>query len=269
LRLGRSILTVCRVNLWLRMRNRGQAMRRLVVASVFSIFAGTGLAFAADLPQPLPPPPQAPVTYVPTVPAVYNWGGIYIGINGGYGFGSSSWTPAGTAGTGKFSVNGGLVGGTLGVNLQSGPFVFGLETDLDWSNIVGSSSLAAAPVNCPCTFQTSNNWLGTVRGRAGYAIDRLFMYATAGGAYGNIKPQLTNTTGIGSSNTVQFGWTAGAGIEYALTDNFTAKVEYLFVSLANGSFSCSAVQCGTAMSVPVSFTNTSLVRVGLNYKFNL
>ena len=223
-------------------------------------------ALAADLPQPLPPAPQAPVAYIPPPPPVYNWGGIYFGLNGGYSFGSSNWSSSGASGTGNFNLSGGLVGGTLGANFQSGEFVFGIEGDLDWTDIKGSvSSTTICPFGGSCTFQTENDWLGTVRGRFGYAFDRVLVYGTAGGAFGNIKPQLTNAL-VGSSTSTEFGWTAGAGVEFALPANFTARIEYLFVDLSKGSFACTAAQCMTAVSVPVSF-DASMVRVGLDYKF--
>ena len=106
-------------------------MKRILITAMLSI-AAVGSALAADLPQPMPAP-QAPVAYVPTVAPVYNWGGIYLGINGGYAFGNSKWSGGGLN-TGDFSTSGGLVGGTLGANFQTDAFVFGLEADrrLDW-----------------------------------------------------------------------------------------------------------------------------------------
>jgi outer membrane immunogenic protein len=235
------------------------------VMLVLAATAAAGPVLAADLRAPMPPPaPQAPAAYIPA-PAVYNWGGIYFGLNGGYGFGDSAWTPAGTAGTGDFSTNGGLFGATLGANFQTGVLVFGIDTDLDWSGIKGNISCFAGAA--ACNFQTENDWLGTVRGRVGYAFNRVLVYGTAGGAFGNIKPQLTDPL-VGSSNNTEFGWAAGAGIEFALPANITARIEYLFVDLANGSFACGAAQCAPAMTIPVSF-DASLVRAGLDYKFGI
>lgn len=224
--------------------------------AALSIFAASQ-ALAADLPQP--PPPQAPVVYVPTVAPVYNWGGIYLGINGGYGFGNSAWSGGGLS-TGNFGTSGGLVGGTLGANFQTDAFVFGVETDLDWTGITGSISNAclAGPPPTLGSCQTSNDWLGTVRARVGYAADRVLFYGTAGGAYGDVK-----ATAFGVSNSqTEFGWTAGAGVEAAFADNWTARIEYLYVDL--GSASCGSA-CGVA-PVSVSFTQ-SLVRAGVDFKF--
>ncbi len=237
------------------------------VMFVLAAITAAGSACAADLPSMSPPVAKAPASYIPAPPPVYNWGGIYFGLNGGYAFGDSEWSPPGFTGTGNFDVNGGLFGATLGANYQTGAFVFGVEGDIDWTDIKGNVASTACPGGfASCTFQTENDWLGTVRGRLGYAFDRVLVYATGGGAFGNIKPQLTTAALAGSTNSTEFGWAAGAGVEVALPANFTARVEYLFVDLSNGTFACTAAQCGTATSVPVSF-DASLVRAGVDYKF--
>jgi outer membrane immunogenic protein len=242
-------------------------MKRILFAGAVALFAASP-ALAADLPMAPPPPPQAPAAYVPTVAPVYNWGGIYIGINGGYGFGNSNWnaTPGlgtGLVGTGDFNIDGALAGGTIGANFQSGQFVFGVEADGDWTNIQGNTSAAdCAGFTC----QTSNEWLATLRGRVGYAFDRVLVYATGGGAAGDVKATFT-VPGFAatSSDNTEFGWAAGGGVEVGLTENITAKAEYLFVDLSNGS--CSVTACGAFAAVPVQF-DASLVRAGLNFKFN-
>jgi outer membrane immunogenic protein len=111
------------------------------IAVLCALLGATNLAFAADLPAPVPTPAVAPAAYAAPV---YNWTGLYLGVNGGYGFGSSTWSdPANTPSTtGSFHTNGGLVGGTLGVNFQSGAFVFGAEGDIDWQSLNGSSGSA-------------------------------------------------------------------------------------------------------------------------------
>lgn len=241
-------------------------MKRMLFAGTVALLAASP-AFAADLPQ-AGPPPAAPAYVAP--PALYNWGGIYVGVNGGYAFGNSEWSPPGTVGTGNFDLNGGLAGATIGINFQTGEFVFGLEGDGDWTNIKGSTTNTTTCFGVSCTFQTSNEWLSTFRARVGYAFDRVLLYGTAGGAAGDVKSQLTNPVGAfsASSSSTEFGWAAGAGVEFALTENITAKAEYLFVDLANGTFSCPAGICtAAATTVPVSF-DASLIRAGLNFKFN-
>jgi len=226
-------------------------MKRILIAAALALAAG-GQALAADLPQPGPPPPRAPATYVPAPVPVFTWTGIYVGVNGGYGFGYSNWSAPPPA-TGNFNTSGFLVGGTLGGNYQWGQFVLGIEGDGDWTNLSGTTTTNCFP---GCT--TQSDWLATVRGRAGYAFDRILFYGTAGGAFGNLQA----AAGVlPFSSTTQIGWTAGGGVEFAFTPNLTAKVEYLYVDL--GNLSCN-VNCAAGTSV--TFTE-NVVRAGINYKF--
>jgi outer membrane immunogenic protein len=216
------------------------------LALAFATLVGAaGATSAADLRRR--PPPPAPAPYVAPY---YNWTGFYIGISGGGAWGNSNWIN-----TGDFDLSGGLVGGTIGYNWQTGPWVFGIEGDLSWTNIKGHSFVGCAP-GC----ETENSWLGTVRGRIGYAFDRVLPYATGGLAFGNIKANIGGFTGADETNA---GWTIGGGVEFALPANWTAKVEYLYVDL--GDFSCGGV-CGVFGAANPSFT-TSIVRAGLNYRF--
>src|SRR6202050_100267 len=213
-------------------------MKRILWAGAFAFVAG-GAALAADLPPPVAP--RAPATYVPTTVPVYNWSGIYIGANGGYGFGTSNWTDsvaaaAGGAGTaGGVHTKGFLAGGTVGGNFQWGAAVLGIEGDWDWSNLNGTSGV---PVNCfPGGCETKADWLATVRGRAGWAIDRVLLYGTGGAAF---APVQAGFNGGPFQSTTQVGWTAGAGLEFAFAPNWTAKAEYLYADL--GSVTCN-VNC--------------------------
>jgi outer membrane immunogenic protein len=214
--------------------------------------AGTavvGSASAADLARKAPPPvPVKAVSYVP-----YNWTGFYAGINGGYAFGRSKWSglPA------TFDVNGGLVGGQIGYNWQYGQFVYGLEGDGDWTGQRGNAN----PALCGGTFcRTRSDFLSTVRGRVGVAMDRFLPYATGGLAVGNIRATVPGLAGIDQTNA---GWTVGGGVEYAFFNNWTAKVEYLHADL--GKDTCST-QCGLPLGNNVSLTS-DIVRAGINYRF--
>jgi outer membrane immunogenic protein len=227
-------------------------MKRIFIAVIVVIVA-VGRALAADLPQPMPPPPQAPVAYIPATVPVYNWAGVYFGLNGGYAFGSSNWT-GGAASSGSFDTSGFVVGGTAGVNFQTDQFVFGLETDLDYAPVSGDGP-ASFCINC----KTSSTWLGTTRARAGYAADRILFYGTVGGAYGNIQASAFNTT----NTSTEFGWTAGAGVEAAFSDSWTARIEYLFVDLRSGS--CTSA-CGAPPNQTVSF-DENMFRAGVDFKF--
>lgn len=236
-------------------------MKRFLTSAAFlwGIAAG-GSALAADLPQPAPLP-QAPVAYIPTVAPVYNWGGIYFGVNGGYGFGKSQWTAGGLTSS-DFDVSGFLVGGTIGANFQADAFVFGIEGDFDGSWLDGTSS----DVVCTGTFtfgagcETKNNWLSTVRGRVGYAADRVLFYGTAGGAFGNISAGANGAANSTFTSKTVAGWTAGAGVEAAFADNWTARLEYLFVDFSNATFN----NAGFATTVKL---DANLIRLGVDYKF--
>jgi outer membrane immunogenic protein len=220
-------------------------MKRLCFALI-GLMALAGSAAAADLPRPAPAPYFKAPVYVP-----YNWTGFYIGINGGGAFGTSNWDSNGSR-----NISGGLVGGTIGYNYQWGQAVFGVEGDIDWASISGTSSNAACPFGC----KTSDSWLSTVRGRIGYAADRFMPFVTGGAAFGDIR---ASTPGFATQSTTNAGWTLGGGIEGAITQNWTAKVEYLYVDL--GNFNC-GLNCGVGVTNNVSF-KSNILRAGLNYKF--
>lgn len=244
-------------------------MKRILWAGAFALVAG-GQALAADLPPP-PPAPRAPATYVPVAVPVYNWSGIYIGVNGGYGFGTSNWNQPTFGSSGNFNTTGWLAGGTVGANYEFwGGAVLGVEGDWDWTNLSGTSGAGpctgavgpGGPAATGC--QTNSNWLGTVRGRAGWAFDRVLLYGTGGAAFAPVKATATGT-GLGTDSNTEVGWTAGAGLEFAFAPNWTAKAEYLYVDLNNGT--CIAACGGATPPVSVKFTE-NVVRAGINFKFS-
>ena len=126
---------------------------------------------------------------------------------------------------------------------------------MDWSDIKGSTT-----VNCPSSCETANAWLGTVRGRLGYGLDRFLPYLTGGIAIGRVK---STVSGAGSVSDTNVGWTAGGGLEYAFIGSWSAKLEYLYVDL--GKSTCDAT-CSGATPFDLEF-QSHLVRAGLNYKF--
>jgi len=223
-------------------------MKKLLLASVGVLALGIASASAADIARRAPPPAPAYVT-----PA-YNWSGFYVGINGGGAFGRSELSN--TLGSTSYNVTGGLVGGTLGYNYQINQLVFGIDGDIDWADISGNTNSAfCTGITC----STKNDWLGTVRGRIGYAFDRFMPYVTGGAAFGDVK---TSITGFPGQTDTKAGWTAGGGLEMAINGPWTAKVEYLYVDL--GDDTCSAVNCG--VSTTTNF-HTNIVRAGINYRF--
>jgi len=220
-------------------------MRKFLLAGAV-VLASAVAANAADL----RPAPAMPTKAPPFVPTVFDWTGFYVGVNGGGGWGRSR-----SDLSGRIDTSGGVAGGTAGYNAQFGSWVLGVEGDVDWSNIGGSTS-ALACVSC----SIQNNWLGTARGRVGYAFGNFLPYVTGGLAVGDVN---ATVPGFAGQTNTQVGWTAGAGAEYALSRNWSAKLEYLHVDL--GRFDC-GVNCGGTPTDNVDF-HGNVVRGGINFRF--
>jgi outer membrane immunogenic protein len=173
----------------------------------------------------------------PARPSGTSWQGPYVGASVGTqrGIGNNSANPSGVAG-----------GVHAGYNVQYSQFVFGGETDLQ----VSDANATFAP------WKFSNPWFGTLRARAGVAINSVMLYGTVGLAYGSLKIQ--NTLTLVSEQHTRAGWAGGAGMEVALIGNWTARAEYLDVDLGSSSF----VLDGSNHGIP-----TNVVRFGLNYRF--
>jgi outer membrane immunogenic protein len=232
-------------------------MKKFVLASALA-FAIAAPAFAADLPPPSAPPPRAPAVYAPIPAPIFTWTGIYVGLNGGYNFGTVAPNAAGAS---NLSTTGFLIGGTIGGNYQIGQFVIGLEGDGDYNSVNNSFTTTNTVTGVTSTGTFKSNWLATVRGRAGYAWDRLLIFGTGGAAFAPASLSGTNlTTGAAfSGNSTLTGWTAGGGLEYAFTPNITAKAEYLYISFPSSSL-------GIAGGSGFNFTD-NVIRAGINYKF--
>ncbi len=166
----------------------------------------------------------------------YSWAGPYIGGNIGYGWGDVSNNPATPSG-----VFGGI---QAGYNFQTGPWVFGIEGDIQ-----GNSASERFAV-----WKFSNPWFGTVRGRAGYALNNILFYGTAGLAFGSLRAE----TLAFSETKTSVGWTAGLGAEIGITQNWSAKVEYLYVDLSDSRF----ITTGSTHGY-----QSNLIRLGVNYRF--
>jgi len=241
-------------------------MRRFQ-CSLLATFAAIGfasIASAADMPVKAP---MAPVY------ATYNWTGWYVGLQGGAAWGRAEQTDAAGFTSGRYNTRGGLVGGTLGYNWQTGPVVFGLETDLSWASIKGSTSgtdpasgntCGGSPPNCDSKITT----LGTVRGRLGYAWQNLLPYVTGGLAYANVhgsEGDVAANGAFGSGSKWVAGWTVGGGLEGIIAPNWTAKLEYLYVNLGSRA---GFTDTNGGVLVAQSLRETAqVVRVGINYRF--
>ncbi|MFT4119380.1 outer membrane protein [Bradyrhizobium sp.] len=207
-------------------------MKRFVVGAAALVAAGwTASAEAADLGYGQ----RAPYTVNQPLNA-YSWAGPYLGGNIGYEWGSVDNNP---------SKPSGFVGGVqAGYNFQNGPWVFGVEGDIQ----------AAGADDTFAPWKFSNPWFGTLRGRAGYAFSNVLFYGTAGLAFGELRGQ---TFGWTESHTTA-GWTIGAGVEVGLAPNWSAKLEYLYIDLSTSQFAITGVSNGYSASV---------VRAGVNYHF--
>ena len=207
-------------------------MNKIVVGIVALIAAGwTMSARAADLQYGS----RAPYTVNQPL-NVYSWAGPYLGGNLGYAWGEVDNNPTKPSG---------FVGGIQGgYNWQTGPWVFGIEADIQ--------ATGASDTFAPWKF--SNPWFGTVRGRAGYAFNNILFYGTGGLAFGGLRAE---TFGLSESHT-SAGWTVGVGTEFGLAQNWSAKIEYLYVDLANSDFTVTGASNGYRFG---------LVRAGLNYHF--
>jgi outer membrane receptor protein involved in Fe transport/opacity protein-like surface antigen len=188
----------------------------------------------------------------------YNWSGFYLGLNAGGAFGINTVTASGGGGSASVKEPGFLGGGQVGANYQTGPVVWGFEADYDAST--QNKSLPAGALT-GSTSQTP--WLATLRGRVGIAFDRYLVYATAGGAAGELR-SIANVPAATTNTTVTYGtWTAGAGLEYGITDNLSARVEYLYLDKNN-------ISTGVVGPPPTQITShlqNNLLRAGLNYRF--
>ncbi|MGL4325588.1 MAG: outer membrane protein [Beijerinckiaceae bacterium] len=228
-----------------------------IVATLLAGAAMIGAASAADLPSRK----VAPVAFVPA----FSWTGFYVGLQGGYQWGRTTGTLANAAGLlpdpAAYNPNGMMVGAHVGYNYQINQIVVGLEGDLEWSDLSGrgiSVSLAR--------YHTTNvDWQASIRARLGIAIDRALIYVTGGVAFADVNHTIGFTPAVlpyHSYGSMRTGWTAGAGLEYAFTNNWTGRVEYRYADYGKTSATSIANNSNDR-----SHLTTHAVRVGVSYKF--
>ncbi len=282
-------------------------MRRIVIgmAAAMSLFA-TG-ALAADLAArpyvkaPVMDPVWSWTGWYVGANAGYSWGRSRTDVS--YfdaGTGAPIVPPAGSITSASFDMNGGIAGGQAGYNWQNANWVYGIEGDLQWSGERGSTGFVCAgsavfPIAGPClpgltflpagagtstvlTIDQHLQWFGTVRGRVGIlATPKVLFYGTGGLAFGEIKTTGTMTgftpagvaiASIGSNSTTRAGWTVGVGVEGKITQNWSAKLEYLYMDL--GRFSSGPFTLAPASDISANasshFTD-HILRAGINYQF--
>jgi outer membrane immunogenic protein len=249
-------------------------MKKQLLAGVALLAAIPVSAMAADLGRPAPAP--APVYKAPPPIMAFSWTGFYLGGNLGAAWETGNVTDTLTGLNFSSTSNATFAGGgQVGFNYQISSLVLGVEGDFDWlsNNNNNGVGVVIPSVGLGHTFTASLNdrWVTTLTGRLGFAWDRVLLYGKGGGAWvGNNGFTVTDTNtatavSVGNSST-RTGWTAGAGLEWAFANNWTARVEYDYIGLSNRTFT---VPTGIiAGDVFTANRNISMVTVGLNYLFN-
>jgi opacity protein-like surface antigen len=194
----------------------------------------------------------------------YDWTGPYVGVSAGSTRGDTHWAFQGVTVDPDYS--GYLAGGQAGYNFQTGRFVWGIEGDAGLSNAGGGTACPIQPFLYSC--EDDVRALGSLTGRFGYTWGRALFYAKGGWAFGEVKagtifgtpPAPAGMNGAQSTNW-ESGWTAGVGMEYALTDRWSAKAEYMHYEFPQYAFT--VAQTTTANATTAGDT----VRIGVNYHF--
>ncbi len=231
-------------------------MKSLLLATVV-VVGFSGVAIAADVAE-----------QVVVVDEGYNWSGVYVGVQAGYGWGDNEYTYPPQDGRVDFDSEGFIGGLTAGANWQSGSFVYGVEADISYSDVDGSVLAPQLGINTPCVEQGCSvdiEWFGTGRGRLGYAINNFLPYITGGFAVGKLEGTAdTGACGGGTScsyDDTEFGWTAGVGLEWGLTQQISLKAEYLHIDFGTPDFS------NFGGDAHVDEITLDTVRIGVNYRF--
>lgn len=243
-------------------------MKRILMATA-ALLATAGLARAADI--------------EPMAPLAYDWSGFYIGLNAGY-----AWTDTtGTDQDGWTVIDGesidadgnGFTGGAqMGFNWQFDSIVAGLEADINYLDSSGTGTTVSAPFDNHV--ESDGGFLGTARARLGFAADRFLIYGTGGLAFADLDTRWYDdggTFGLSTDSSTRFGWAAGAGVEYAVTDNASIKLEYLHFDLGSDTEDATnyrflpgppALYCGGSPTCDFKLkVSGDLVRVGVNFQF--
>jgi len=267
-------------------------MKKSILTAVFLLSASVSHALAADLSAPTYT--KAPVLAAPA----YNWSGFYAGLHGGYGWGRSpttvtpdptdanrivdptGFTYAPTPDTTRIA--GAFGGGQIGYNFVQSNLLAGIEVDISYAGW-RSSGAATGPAFIGGIFntavQTKLDWDGTLRGRLGWlATPSLLVYGTAGLAYGSVKTTVTGTNlggascdgshvycFSGSTGGVSLGWTAGAGVEVAVGQDWSVKAEYLHIDLGSRSITVADNFIGGGFETIRNTFSADSVQVGVNY----
>jgi outer membrane immunogenic protein len=239
-----------------------------------------GSAIAADLPLKAPPAPA---------PTAFNWTGYYVGLNAGAAWGDNSTSCAFTPGIGtacdgigfpSLKSSGGLLGAEIGADWQYQNLVLGAAADWSALDLHGSSYFPSVDPGKANQTGSRYDWLGTARGRLGFAAGQSLFYGTAGFAFARVSDTYLNeintpSAGYFTTSGIRTGWTAGAGWEYAFNRNWAVKLEYLHVGLGRSNLDISSAftsgnfLLGTPPGSAVLHYNNAfdLVRAGVDFRW--
>lgn len=225
-------------------------LKTFLLASSVSLLAISG-SYAADAIVEEP----TPIVAAP----VFSWNGAYIGGQVGYGWGKSDFEDAF-----RLKPDGFLGGLYAGYNFDLGNnFVLGIDGDVTYNNLKDSFGETVDGITGEA--ESRLRWSGAVRARAGVALDRFLPYIAGGVAFGSVKNTISLSDAVESVSVSQSktltGWTAGAGVDYAATDNVILRLEYRYTDYGKKDF-----DFGTEGSVENKF-KTNEVRLGVAYKF--
>jgi opacity protein-like surface antigen len=235
-------------------------MKKFLLATAALVSLASQQSLAADLP-----------VKVPYVAPVWSWTGFYIGGHIGGAWERKEWQTADGVLAGLVPFNGigqggGVIsGGQVGFNYQSGAAVFGLELEGTWADIDGDAKCAIALFQC----NARTDWMGSFTARLGYAgIDRMLLYVKGGGGWAHDKYGMTafNFTNIFAATETRGAWVVGAGVEYAFTTAWSAKLEYEYFGLGSRSVAFTD-QFANRVNVGID-QNIHTVKVGINYRFD-
>jgi outer membrane immunogenic protein len=241
-------------------------MKKFLLGTVGLLALGMAApASAADMAVKATP---APVYVAP----IYNWGGFYIGANGGWAESHSCVDFFNTAGTdfadGCRDRSGGVVGGQLGYRWQASQWVFGLEAQGDWADL---SNTRLSILNPLFSTRTKTDGIGLFTGQIGYAWNASLFYVKGGAAVTDTRFSVLGTLGgteLAAASATRWGGTVGVGWEYGFAPNWSAGIEYdhLFMGNSNNSFS-------VVNPINAAFLNdrirqdVDMITLRINYRF--
>ena len=232
---------------------------KVLLASTVGLAIASGSALAADMPI------KAPMAPLP----VFSWTGLYLGIEGGWGFGREDYTDNSTVGNPPGLAisqrpNGGIFGGVLGYRYQTGQFVFGAEGTAAWADLTGSFIPGPRITD---SFKVRS--LYTATGQAGWAFNQALLYVKGGWAGASSDTSINSGRNFANQNQNDSGWTVGVGLDYAAWRNLVLGVEYDHFDLGYAAFTAPGTLAGTyVVTNPTRLTIEQFVG-RVTYKFNL